>query len=83
MVDVAVLWKIRRDLEGIAARNPQRVEIEPFCLSFAYDSDAFCYCPPHIISRLSLYTDCQGTATLLISLACKHYMGRDSYAVPN
>ena len=29
MIDVAVLREIRRDLEGVAARGPQRVKIEP------------------------------------------------------
>ena len=45
MIDVAVLRKIRRNLERIPTRNPQRVEIEPFRFSFAYDGDTFCYCP--------------------------------------
>ena len=35
----------------IPTRNPQRVEIEPFRFSFAYDGDTFCYCPSHIISH--------------------------------
>ena len=52
MIDVAVLRKIRSDLERITTRNPQRIEIEPFCFSLAYDGDTFCYCPPHIINRL-------------------------------
>ncbi len=82
IIDVAVLWKIRRDLERIATGNPQRIEIEPFRFSFAYDGDTFCYSLPHIISRLGQYTDFQGTATLLISLACRRCMGKDFYAVP-
>ena len=52
MIDVAVLRKIRSDLKGIATRNPQGIEIKPFRFSLAYDGDTFCYCPPHIISRL-------------------------------
>ncbi len=50
--------------------------------SFAYDGDTFCYSPPHIINRLSQYTDFQGTAVLLISLACRRCMGKDFYADP-
>jgi hypothetical protein len=53
MLDITMLWKIRRNLERIATRNSQRVEIEPFGFSLAYDGDTFCYCSPHIISRLS------------------------------
>lgn len=41
MIDVAMLRKIRSDLERIATRNSQRIEIEPFRFSFAYDGDTF------------------------------------------
>ena len=51
MIDVAMLRKIRSDLERIATRNSQRIEIEPFRFSFAYDGETFCYCPSHIISH--------------------------------
>ena len=81
MIDVAVLREIWRNLEGIATRNSQRVKIEPLCFSLAYDGDTFDYCSPHIISHLGLYTDYPRTATLLISPAYRHYMGKDSYAV--
>ena len=46
MIDVTVLRKIRSNFKGIATRNPQRVEIEPFRFSLAYDGDTFYYCPP-------------------------------------
>lgn len=83
MIDVTVLWKVRRNLKRITTRNPQRIKIEPFCLSFTYNCDTLCYCSPHIISRLGQCTDCQGTAILLIFPACKHYTGKDSCAIPN
>ena len=83
MIDVAVLWEIRCNLERIATRNPQRIKIEPFCFSLAYDGDTLCYCSPHIINCLNQCTDCQGTAILLIFPACKHYTEIDSYAIPN
>ena len=48
--NVGMLGKIGRHLEGIAAGDAERVEVEPLRLAFTYDCYTFLYC--HILILL-------------------------------
>ena len=81
MAYITMLWKIRSHFKWIATSYSQRIKIEPFCFSFSYNGNTFCYCSSHCINHLNQNTGYPGMAVSLIYLVYMHYKERDSYVV--